>query len=393
VTGPTAPPDERRAWAWVEHLRAGGTTPWAQWSASAGAGERAGRFLPGAQQLELLRRLNLAAPTSVSTELAGRVLAASAPGRGRPDLELVGADSGSPYGPRPVDPADLSDDELVRVATSLLADDLVAAGPPTPPPPPPLTRPWRRRYRLVGDPALADPLRAQLIARGRPPGGRHPRILVLGAPADRMLADAFTARAFDTGGPSWSEWMAILAERDQLGPRGDLARLARRWAGRAGPGQVTIVLDPRVVHRLVGVRRRLVVPSPLSAEAVDLARRVAAVLGLLVTPEARTALLRKSLAPRLAGAAGGVLCVPEEHRAWLTDRAGRMRQQLERAGYPVVGAPGGGGLAGGPGLAGVLPAYPPDGPDSVVDVADTGVLRVAVELLLRSPSPGSEASA
>ncbi len=48
-----------------------------------------GRYLPGAQQLELLRRLNLAGrPTAA---LAERVLEASAPGRGTPDLELVGA--------------------------------------------------------------------------------------------------------------------------------------------------------------------------------------------------------------------------------------------------------------------------------------------------------------
>lgn len=384
MTGAVAPPDDGRAWGWVAHLRAGGTTPWSTWT---GQAERGGRFLPGAQQLELLRRLNAAAAAPVPAELAGRVLQASAPGRGRPDLELVGAATGSRFGPRPVDPVELPDDELVRVSTSLLADDVVAAGLPSPAEPP-LPRPWRRHYRLVGDPGLADPLRAQLVARGRPPGGSRPRILVLGAPADRMLADAFAARALDTGGPSWTEWVAILAERDQLAPRVDLANVARVWARRASPGQVTIVLDPAAVGRLVGVRRRLVVPARLPAEAVDLARRIAAVLGLLVTPDARTTLLRETLAPRLAAAAdpsGSELAVPEEHRDWLTERAGRMRRQLSRAGYPVVGP-----ASGGDSLDGVLPVYPSGG---VVDVADDGVLRLAIRLLLGAPRPGPEASA
>ena len=55
-------------------------------------------------------------------------MAASAPGRGRPDLELVGVDAERRFGPPAVDPADLSDDELLRVATGLIAEDLVAAG-------------------------------------------------------------------------------------------------------------------------------------------------------------------------------------------------------------------------------------------------------------------------
>ncbi|MGI8646483.1 MAG: hypothetical protein ACR2JD_09225 [Nocardioides sp.] len=362
--------DSRRAWGWVGHLRRGGTTQWAAWT---GETDEAGRFLPGAQQLELLRRVNVRATTGVPVTLASRVLVASAPGRGRPDLELAGAGVASPFGPRPIDPAILPADELVRVATSLLADDVVAAGlPPVAPSLP--ARPWRRSYRLVGDPVLADPLRAQLVARGRPPGGRNPLVLVLGCPADRMLADAFEARALDTGGPSWPEWLAILIERDQLAPRVDLAAVAAHWARRTGRGRVTLVLDPAAVPRLVGIRRRLIVPTPLSAEAVDLARRVAGVLGLLVTPEHRRALLRGALAPRLRGLPGAALGVPEEHRAWLTGRAGRMRRELLRAGYPVEGAP-----PGADHLDGVLPTYPPD---AAVHVADDEVLELAIGLLL-----------
>ena len=111
-----------RAWAWIAHLREGGTTPWRDWSSF--SADDQGRYLPGAQQLELLRRLNLAGHPSPA--LVERVLAASAPGRGRPDLELVGVDETRRFGPPAVDPAELSDDELLRVATGLLALDLAS---------------------------------------------------------------------------------------------------------------------------------------------------------------------------------------------------------------------------------------------------------------------------
>ena len=88
--------------------------------------------------------------------------------------------------------------------------------------------------------------------------------------------------------------------------------------------------------RLVGVRR-LAVPEPLSADAVDLARRVAAVLGLLVTPERRAALLRGP-SPRGSRTRGPRFAVPETLRPWVTERAERMRRQLRRGGYPVAEA-------------------------------------------------------
>src|SRR3954451_19747178 len=151
-----------RAWAWVAHLRAGGTTPWAAWETH-DAPDR-GRFLPGAQQLELLRRINLAG--TPSAELVDRVLDASAPGRGRPDLELVGVDEARRFGPPAVDPTTLADDELLRVATGLLALELapsvemrkMVVDPPAGEPSSTSRRRPRRlrtRYQLAGDPWLA----------------------------------------------------------------------------------------------------------------------------------------------------------------------------------------------------------------------------------------------
>lgn len=398
MTGPAGSlaVDQRRAWAWVGHLRAGGITPWADWTgtgAPTSPGDQTHGYLPGAQQLELLRRLNLAAGGRAGTnqtvrrDLANRVLDASAPGRGRPDLELVGTREPSRFGPRPIDPAKLPDEELVRLAISVLADELVAdemaAGAQAasvhrfrvPRRGRWLNKLARRPYRLVGDPVLADPLRAQLIARGRPPGGPRAQVLVLGDGVETMLADAFEARALDAGGPSWAEWIAVLAARDHLAPRVDLARIACYWAGRTSPERVTIVLDPALVPGLVGVRR-LSPPKRLSAEAVDLSRRIAAVLGLLVGPARRPELLERQLAPRLtaqsAGRSGATYVVPDEHADWLAEQQERQIRQLRRRGYQVVG-----------GDLGQLSARSRAGGSArVVEIGDTSVLNLAMDLLL-----------
>ena len=322
-----------RAWGWVEHLRAGGTTEWRHWT---GAGATHGRAVPGAQQLELLRRVNLLARPGDPrhARLAERILTASAPGRGRPDLELVGAAEESPFGARPVDPADLADKELLRVAAHLIAEDLAAVD-LSPEREPALPRPWRRRYRLVGDPLLSDPVRRELAARGHGPRPRGD-IVVVAADLERMLADTWTVRCFGQGAVPWPDWVDTWHQRRRLPPRIDLSRVAATWATRRGPERVHVVLDTTALAARVGVRR-LAVPRTPSADAAELARRVAAMLGLMVTPPVRGALMTRVLWPRLSAAPGPAAGVPEEHRGWLTGRANAMVRDLRRAGYPVHG--------------------------------------------------------
>lgn len=353
-------PGVRRAWGWVAHLREGGTTPWRDWSAE---GEPRGRILPGAQQLELLRRLNQAGrPTP---ELATRVLDASAPGRGRPDLELSGAVERLEFGPPPVDPADLPDDELLRVAASILADDVVAAGLPAPGRAAP-RRLWRTRYRLVGDPMLANPMRDALVAQGRPPGGRGSVVVVVGTDVGTMLTHAWTARSMAEGAGGWREWLTPYTRRRALPRRVDLLATAREWSDQVGPERVRVVLDPSLVASLVGVRR-LPAPPELSADAADLARRVALVLGLLAVPGRKRALLQQTFLPRLAAHPGERLAVPEEHHAWAHGQAVRVRDALLRAGYAVHGDP-----------DSLLPAVGAGVPEP----SDAGVLALAMRLML-----------
>ncbi|MXG88950.1 hypothetical protein [Nocardioides flavescens] len=358
-----------RGRAWVEHLRRGGTTPWSSFDGGpSGLDDPQEGHLPGAQQLELLRRLNLAG--SPSPDLVERVVRASAPGRGRPDLELVGAGPERRFGPRPVDPAALPDAELLRVATGLIALSVVRSAPP--PVEPRRPRRWRTRYELVGDPYVATPLTAALAADGRPPGGPGRAVLVLGADLPTMLARVWADRTLRGSVPPWPEFVARVHARDQLPRRVDLAAVAARQRSLPGTGRVSVVLEPHALPGLLGVRTLPTVPPDLTEPAGELARRVATAVSLHVTPPQQADLLERVLLPRLvASDAGPRPVVPPEHRDWVEDAAARLHRDLTRAGYPVVGDPGG-----------VLP-----GPWESADASPT-VLDLAVRLLLDGPWEG-----
>ena len=370
-----------RAWAWIAHLRAGGTTPWRSWSSSDAADE--GRFLPGAQQLELLRRLNLAGRPS--SALVDRVLTASAPGRGRPDLELVGVDEVRRFGPPAVDPADLSDDELLRVATGLLAQrlaaspvemrDVVVDRAPGQPLASSRRRPARRfrtRYELAGDPWWASSCTEQLVADGRPPGGGGRSVHVLGADVATMLGHTWTAATFGPSAPSWPDFLARVRARRRLPRRIDLPGVVERFRARPHTGEVSVVLDLDALPRLVGVRR-LAPTADVPRHAAELARQVGIALGLHVLPAQQTALLTSLLRPRLAETDGPLPAVPPEHRDWVEDAAFAIRQRLLRAGYPVVGDP-----------DAVLPTW--DAAPASPAGPGRGTLDLAVELLLEEAS-------
>lgn len=340
-----------RAAAWVAHLRAGGSTPWSEWTEVADGPTP--RILPGAQQLELLRRMNATGP--LPGPLVDRVLTASAAGRGRPDLELVGARPASEFGPPPVDPADLPADELLRVAALLLAEDLAAQGPVESPDGlgrvlgdaarqlkhrgrGPWLRPWRTKYRLVGDPWRAEALRTDLVRRGRPPGGRGAVVLVVADDLATMLADLWTDRCFSTGVavPAWDAWLGSLAGRRRIARGADPAQAAALWTGRVGRERVRIVLDETRLAPLLGVRAVATPPAP-SADAVELARLVSGALGLLVTPEPGRRILLERLLPRLLEHPGPPLVVPPDLHRWVHRRSIRLREEVRRGDYPVVG--------------------------------------------------------
>jgi hypothetical protein len=75
----------------------------------------------------------------------------------------------------------------------------------------------------------------------------------------------------------------------------------------------------------------------LSAPVAEVARRVAIVLGGLVSVDERRSLLRTQLMPRVVGARGPRLAVPESQGEYAVAQADAMRQQLSDDGYPVIG--------------------------------------------------------
>ena len=242
----------------------------------------------------------------------------------------------SAFGPPPVDPADLPAVELVRVATSVIAENVVAAGDPLEPRAPRLLR---RRYRLVGDPEVATPLRDALLASGRPPGGRRATVVVAGTDLASMLVHLWTARSLGAGVRPWREWLRVELGGPHLPPRIDLDARAREWVPRVGAGRVHVVIDDsRRAMRLTG-RRMLRFPRPgaLSADAVELARLTAPVVGMLVPPERRTALMWHRLRPVLAAHGGPALRVPSRYDAWLGEHTDALRRRLAAGDYAVHG--------------------------------------------------------
>lgn len=342
------------AHAWVAHLVDGGTTPWAEVLAS---GRVPGRVLdaeadelglPGAQQLEVLRRLNerLAARGESAPWHAEQVLAVSPPGRGALDLPLSGLPA-RPYGARPVDPARLPTAELLRVVTGLLADRLATAPRSQEAVVPARERigealadrlPRRHGYRLAGPVVRVGGVRERLRALGRRPGGRDATTYVVGAGMGRLVTDAWTTRVLDGVAPPWLEWLATWVDRDETPRRADLAGAAAVWAARSGgPDRVEVVLDPGLLTGLLDLPEPVRAVPPLPAAAVELLRQVSGVLAVLVDRDERSRLLTDALRPRLAGAEGPPLVVPAAYAGWLTRRGRTLLGDLRAGGYRVHG--------------------------------------------------------
>ncbi|CUR60350.1 conserved hypothetical protein [metagenome] len=322
-----------RAWGWVDHLVAGGTTPWADW---AEAGPPRDRQLPGAQHLEVLRRLNLVRPASPG--LAGTVLSTSGAGRGQQDLDLVGVRERAAFGARPVDPAEVSVEELCRIAAGALAD-LVLAAPSLPAQDPvrtPRPRLRRTRYRLVGDPLLGAAYRRQLVAQGRPPGGRSPRVLLLLTDYASYLADVWSSQARRGNGLGWAGWLDQFVGQSVVPPRVDVLALAELWGRRVGVRRVHPVFGAAEVAKIAGGDVRA--PHRLSWAALEAVRETSTALRVAVPEPERRSRIAETLLPWLRAVDDGTLAapvVPERHHDWVRAEAVRVRDGLLAAGYPV----------------------------------------------------------
>jgi hypothetical protein len=286
-------------------------------------------MLPGAQQLELVRRLN--ALTRLDRSLIEQILATGAPGRGQQCLALVGDDT-PPFGAAPVDPATMPAAELVRLASGVLADLVIDR--PRPAPTEARTKLFRPRYQLRGDPWLTRSAHRQLRALGLPPGGLRARGLVVVDPIDDFCVDLWAAQSARVMGPRWSTWLQRLD--GQLPSRVDPARQAAALTRRRSVRRVEICVGFDAVGEILGVP--LTPPARLSHAALDAMRHVRVVLRVSVGEPGARALVSSTLLPWLGAGDDADLPrpgVPPKLLPWL--RAEAQRWQRDLAGYPVRG--------------------------------------------------------
>ena len=366
ASDPSVDPElEAAARSWAEHLRTGGTTPWADWvvAAPGPAVPRAAApspHLPGAAHLELLRRLNLEGPLP---GLVDHVLTRPGPGRGRVHLPL----SWPPE--RPAAPAA----EVRRVAVGVLADLTsrlesrgVATGAEQPRGPASGRRRLRgRSFVLEGLPMTVTTLRAGLAAAGlvehrpkrpwfrlgRRGSSRPDAVILVAGPLDQALREAWARRVLEGSPRSWRGFLTMWSTREALPPSAELDRVLQHWVPRVGPGQVHVVVTsvteaaaPLVdrVAQILGVRpaqdAQDAGPAPLTPVMLDLLRRVNGVLPFLVPEEARAVrrdaladLMRtEPLGPRWVG-------LPRGRRSWVVAAGARQVETVRDAGVTVHG--------------------------------------------------------
>lgn len=328
MTRADIPVTPARARAWVQHLRQGGSTPWLDFPDDAAAAGSSVE-LPGVAQLELARRLNATAGHRngpAHADLIDRVLVAGVPGRGHQIRSLLDV--------RPVDPAAISEAELVRVAVGVVADIVTEWDPAT------IEEPARKRRGIL---VLGPPLSvaATLATNGLPVNApiRPSKVVVLADELDRGLADVWAGRVLGGSSQSWSGFVASMRGRDRVPPRANAAAIAERWAARLGHANVHIVFGPGLV---TGISRRpfaAAYPVPVAA-AHDFVREVNAVLGILRDEQTHRRLLHQVLWPMLSDISGPPPGIDPATHAWLGTRGERMRDAIASGGYALHGDPG-----------------------------------------------------
>lgn len=353
--------------AWTSHLLRGGVTPWQEFRANPDlTGEPLWHGpVPGAQNLEVVRRLNARGP--LSKEFARRVMTASLPGRGKPDLRLIGG-AETRWGHPSQDPATLPASDLLRVVSGVLAQWLVDTD--LPPVPSRTPRRWARQFELRGDPWATEQHLEVLRADGRVPGGPAAHVVLLAGPLDQLVAAQWAMRAHREPVADWSHWLNTWRRRDGVPGVVDLPAVAARAAAQVSPRRVHVVLDTSALPKLVGRRTLPATSAVPSGPAADLARHVSTALVVRADTQRRHRLLWEVLRPRLAALGGSPLQVPEPLHGWLTGHATRMIVELSRAGYAVHGD-----------LSSLLPGPPAMGPPPVGGENDAATLAAGEWLL------------
>jgi hypothetical protein len=341
---------ERAVSAWAAHLRAGGTTPWSAWvEKPTGSGTAPVRPLPDAIHLELVRQINLAGPDS--PDLAGltdRVLATASPGRGLIDVPMPWPDGGPRFGTAPVDPDRLPVEELVRLASGVIAH-LLPDVPPSPPQelPRPRALPWRRRFFVHGAPETAAAVRRSLLAQGWVESNRRSTHIAIGLPVDLLLAEHWASNVRSGGILKWRNVWRRSHVAGRLPRSLDVPAIAGRLHSAGNQVHVVVAQDPGAA--LVLTAQALgTAPAdpgtPTDLARCDLLRRVNRLTAMTEGADqvARlAAVLHETLDDlvRSGDAAGTRVLAPADELPWASEVAARMAEELREAGYSVHGDP------------------------------------------------------
>jgi hypothetical protein len=233
---------------------------------------------------------------------------------------------------------------------------------------------------VEGAPVTRSALRRALAEQGYAEGGHRPRVLLAVEPFDDLLAQIWSARVQHGAAVRWHGFVRRWAGRSALPPAADLPAIARSWADRIGVERVHVLVggdrssDPAAAAAalLGGSRRRLPAadrgvgrpvrqvvrragrrggrseegvagPEPevrdLPPAAVDVLRRVNAVLSVRVAPERQRSVLPGLVDDLASGATPGPgLTVPRPFQDWAGSRAERITEELRSGGYPVHGS-------------------------------------------------------
>jgi len=337
---------EDAAWAWVEHLRRGGSTPWASFTPTGPAAPR-GREIPGAAELELVRRLAARAGATPHFEvLADLVLARSGPGRGLAHLPLSWPGRPAPaFGAPPVDPARVPAEELVRAGVGTFAALLLADPVEPPEPERPRYRKLRTpRFHIAGAPLTRAAVRQAFETAGHVESHRHPDVVLVARPFDVHLAEVWATRAQAGVHAQWPMFTARSARRPQLPPSLRLDEIAAHWAAQVGAGRVHVVVGDaevarRATEQVTGLHASPVTPgyphAALGPAATDVLRRLNSVLDVRLADDHQDTVRARAVALLPVGTSP--VAVPLAQRDWARIEAERLVKALRAGGYPVVG--------------------------------------------------------
>lgn len=347
---PMEPRDEvayaARVRAWAAELRTGSSRTWQEFLDGPapevpvdGDGP-----LPGAAQLELVRRLSAHAEELPGfADLADLVTATAGPGRGLVDAPLpwpAERTAGTP----PIEPEDLPAEELLRASAGVLARLLAPEAALPAPRASSAWRPWRRGFTLLGAPTTADLVRGALLQRGLREGGSRTTWFVLGGPLEDLMAQRWSARVRAGAGLRWQRLWRTAATNDRLPPAIALPAIARYVADQFDPARVHVVLaeDPvgalETVAGILGVSAAPVEPRA-DVLATDLLRRVNPVLGLAVGEEGRRRVVERAWPAIAGGEVSAPLGAPAAQLDWAVSAGERMADGLRTGRYAVHGDP------------------------------------------------------